>query len=137
MLLATASPAPVCPSPQNTCSVADAPSPDKNTALSQFEKLITTLSNVGLATEVRNGEDSSVLVFCKVASEEHLYGEIYRSRYVGYRCLGHQPHADATAPESATGSTAFDPPSLRERPDKHSTLNPSLRPSVSASYASS
>ncbi|OJD39909.1 plasma membrane channel protein [Diplodia corticola] len=52
----------------------------KDAALSKFEKLIAALSSVGLATEVRNGEDSSLLVFCKVASEEHLYGEVYRSR---------------------------------------------------------
>ncbi|KAL0265256.1 hypothetical protein SLS55_001221 [Diplodia seriata] len=55
-------------------------STDKDTALSKFEQLIAALSSVGLATEVRNGEDSSLLVFCKVASEEHLYGEVYRSR---------------------------------------------------------
>lgn len=35
---------------------------------------------MGLATEVRNGEDHSLLVLVKVASEEHLYAEIYRSR---------------------------------------------------------
>lgn len=58
--------------------------PDKDTAVSKFEKLISALASVGLATEVRNGDNSSVLVFCKVASEEHLHGEIYRSRYV--RC---------------------------------------------------
>jgi anoctamin-10 len=37
---------------------------------------------VGLATEVRNGGKHSLLVFVKVASEEHLFGEVYRSRYV-------------------------------------------------------
>lgn len=47
----------------------------------QFAKLVQTLANVGLATEVRNGENQSVLVFIKVASEEHLFGEVYRSRY--------------------------------------------------------
>ena len=38
------------------------------------------LASVGLATEVRNGEHHSILVFTKVASEEHLFGEVYRSR---------------------------------------------------------
>lgn len=41
-----------------------------------------TLASVGLATEVRNGDKHSVLVFVKVASEEHLFGEVYRSRWV-------------------------------------------------------
>lgn len=38
------------------------------------------LASVGLATEVRNGDSHSLLVFVKVASEEHVYGEVYRSR---------------------------------------------------------
>jgi hypothetical protein len=33
-----------------------------------------------LATEVRNGDANSVLVFVKVASQEHMYAEVYRSR---------------------------------------------------------
>lgn len=54
---------------------------DKAKAAAQFEKLVKALANVGLATEVRNGEKQSLLVFVKVASEEHLFGEVYRSRY--------------------------------------------------------
>lgn len=53
---------------------------DKATAVSNFEKLVKSLAQVGLATEVRNGESNSVLVFVKNASKEHLYGEVYRSR---------------------------------------------------------
>ncbi|KAF2431235.1 DUF590-domain-containing protein [Tothia fuscella] len=53
---------------------------DKSTAVANFERLIEALSHVGLATEVRNGENHSLLVFAKVASEEHLFGEVYRSR---------------------------------------------------------
>ncbi|KAJ9668071.1 hypothetical protein H2201_001877 [Coniosporium apollinis] len=53
---------------------------DKQTAIVTFEKLIQALSSVGLATEVRNGGNHSVLVFTRVASERHLYGEVYRSR---------------------------------------------------------
>ncbi|KAF2396207.1 DUF590-domain-containing protein [Trichodelitschia bisporula] len=53
---------------------------EKKAAIGQFEKLIKALSDVGLATEVRSGEDQSLLVFVKVASQEHLYGEVYRSR---------------------------------------------------------
>ncbi|KAF2145064.1 uncharacterized protein K452DRAFT_356396 [Aplosporella prunicola CBS 121167] len=49
-------------------------------AIVKFERLIQALSSVGLATEVRNGENHSVLIFCRVASEEHLFGEVYRSR---------------------------------------------------------
>ncbi|KAF2085021.1 DUF590-domain-containing protein [Saccharata proteae CBS 121410] len=45
---------------------------DKDAAIAKFEKLIQALASVGLATEVRNGENHSVLVFVRVASEEHL-----------------------------------------------------------------
>lgn len=43
-------------------------------------KLIESLNNVGLATEVRIGDNCAVLVFVKVASETHLKAEVYRSR---------------------------------------------------------
>lgn len=54
---------------------------DKAEATKQFEELVQALAKVGLATEVRTGESHSLLVFVKVASDEHLYGEVYRSRY--------------------------------------------------------
>lgn len=53
---------------------------DKEKAAANFEKLCQKLSSVGLATESRNGENNSVLVFVKVASDEHMHAEIYRSR---------------------------------------------------------
>jgi len=53
---------------------------EKDAAISKFQKLVETLAGVGLATEVRPGENHSVLVFLKVASEDHLFGEVYRSR---------------------------------------------------------
>jgi anoctamin-10 len=43
-------------------------------------KLIEALNNVGLATEVRNGDNCALLVFVKVASDAHLKAEVYRSR---------------------------------------------------------
>ncbi|KAG4412738.1 hypothetical protein IFR04_014135 [Cadophora malorum] len=46
----------------------------------QFIKLIEALNNVGLATEVRNSENCSLLIFVKVASDKHLKAEVYRSR---------------------------------------------------------
>ena len=54
---------------------------EKPEAVAQFEKLIKALASVGLDTEVRAGEDYSLLVFVKEASLDHLYGEVYRSRY--------------------------------------------------------
>jgi anoctamin-10 len=42
---------------------------------------VEALATVGLATEVRVGDKHSLLVFVKVGSKEHLYGEVYRSRY--------------------------------------------------------
>lgn len=49
-------------------------------AEAQFTKLIQALGNLGLATEVRNGENNSLLIFVKVASESHIRAEVYRSR---------------------------------------------------------
>jgi anoctamin-10 len=62
---------------------------DKAKAVAQFDKLCEALSNVGLQTEVRNGDAHSVLLFVRVASDEHLHGEVYRSRYL----LPRMPHA--------------------------------------------
>lgn len=62
---------------------------DKTKAAAQFEKLCETLSNVGLQTEVRNGDAQSVLLFVRVASDRHLFGEVYRSRSAAYTPLSH------------------------------------------------
>ncbi|KAF2274077.1 DUF590-domain-containing protein [Westerdykella ornata] len=53
---------------------------DKSVAISQFEKLVEALASVGLQTSVRDGDNDSVLVFVKAVSDEHLFGEVYRSR---------------------------------------------------------
>ncbi|KAF1978416.1 DUF590-domain-containing protein [Bimuria novae-zelandiae CBS 107.79] len=53
---------------------------DKTKSIAQFEKLVEAISSVGLQTEVRNGDSHSILLFVRVASDEHLYGEVYRSR---------------------------------------------------------
>lgn len=55
---------------------------DKNNAISNFQNLIRALADVGLQTEVRNGEDSSLLVFVKAADEEVFSNVVYRSRYI-------------------------------------------------------
>jgi anoctamin-10 len=49
-------------------------------AEAQFVQLIQALNDVGLTTEVRNGDNCAVLIFLKVASEKYLDGEVYRSR---------------------------------------------------------
>jgi anoctamin-10 len=54
--------------------------PGKAQAEAQFVKLIEALNDVGLATEVRNGDNCAVLIFIKVASDRHLKAEVYRSR---------------------------------------------------------
>lgn len=56
------------------------PNEDKVKAQAQFEKLVHQLASVGLATEVRSGEDCSLLLFVKAASQRHLFTEVYRSR---------------------------------------------------------
>ncbi|CAG8976931.1 hypothetical protein HYALB_00008842 [Hymenoscyphus albidus] len=53
---------------------------DKVQAEREFEELIKALNNVGLSTEVRNGDNFAVLIFVKITSERHLRAEVYRSR---------------------------------------------------------
>lgn len=53
---------------------------DKSIAADKFERLIRSLADVGLSTEVRNGNNLSILVFIKPASERHLAAAAYRSR---------------------------------------------------------
>ena len=51
-------------------------------AVDRYRKLIQALASVGFTTEVRNVDNHSLLIFAKMSSKEHLYGEVYRSRYV-------------------------------------------------------
>lgn len=52
----------------------------KAEASRNFQDLVQALARVGLAIEVRNGENCSLLVFVKVASNERLNNAVYRSR---------------------------------------------------------
>ncbi|KAF3767706.1 DUF590-domain-containing protein [Cryphonectria parasitica EP155] len=56
--------------------------PEAETAKAEaaFVQLIEALAGVGLATEVRRGDNSSLLVFVKIASEGLLKQQIYRYR---------------------------------------------------------
>ena len=55
--------------------------PAKTEASTKFHNLVQALARVGLATEVRNGEHCSLLVFVKIATEERLNTAVYRSRW--------------------------------------------------------
>lgn len=59
---------------------SDIPDIDKAKASELFEDLVQRLAKAGLATEVRNGNNHTVLIFVKVDSEEHMLAEVYRSR---------------------------------------------------------
>ncbi|KAK4697776.1 anoctamin-10, partial [Lecanoromycetidae sp. Uapishka_2] len=52
----------------------------KEEASASFQNLVQALARVGLAVEVRNGENCSLLVFVKVATDERLNNAVYRSR---------------------------------------------------------
>lgn len=56
---------------------ADTP---KAEASRSFQELVQALARVGFAIEVRNGENCSLLVFVKLASDERLNNAVYRSR---------------------------------------------------------
>lgn len=55
---------------------------DKPEAQQGLQSLLQALAQVGLAIEVRNGDNCSLLVFVKVASDKILSHEVYRSRLV-------------------------------------------------------
>ncbi|KAH9897223.1 DUF590-domain-containing protein [Xylariomycetidae sp. FL2044] len=55
-------------------------SENKAEAEASFTQLIEALTRVGLASEVRNGDENSVLVFVKVADDSYLRTHIYRER---------------------------------------------------------
>jgi anoctamin-10 len=52
----------------------------KEKAEAEFTKLVKGLAAVGLDVEARDGGENSVFVFVKVANEDHLKGEVYRTR---------------------------------------------------------
>ncbi|KFH40217.1 hypothetical protein ACRE_091260 [Hapsidospora chrysogenum ATCC 11550] len=56
------------------------PPNERPEAEAAFIRLIEAVTNVGLATEVRQGPDSSLLVFVKVASTDFLAQHVYRAR---------------------------------------------------------
>lgn len=56
------------------------PAEETAKAEASFVQLIEALASVGLATEVRRGNDSSLLIFVKIASEDLLKQQVYRYR---------------------------------------------------------
>lgn len=60
--------------------LANSPSTEDAKAEAAFVQLIEALVKVGLATEVRRGDGSSLLIFVKIASENLLKQQIYRYR---------------------------------------------------------
>lgn len=69
------------PRPEELSGVVNAlfPPPDQAQAIAQLEKLLRTLANVGLQSEVRQGDETSLLVFVR-ASKRRLNRAVYRSR---------------------------------------------------------
>ncbi|EEU40315.1 uncharacterized protein NECHADRAFT_66456 [Fusarium vanettenii 77-13-4] len=56
------------------------PAAERDEAEAGFVQLIRALTTVGLATEVRHGENESLLVFVKVASPDLFAKQVYRAR---------------------------------------------------------
>lgn len=54
---------------------------ERSAAIERYQKLVQALASVGFTTSVRNGENHSLLIFAKLASTQHMYGEVYRSRF--------------------------------------------------------
>ncbi|KAB8339152.1 hypothetical protein FH972_022088 [Carpinus fangiana] len=71
------------------------------------------LASVGITTEVRNGEDNTLLIFTKLASKEHLYGEIYRSRVKDWLHGVRASQPEKEQEHSAEGSQLYPAERLR------------------------
>ncbi|RKU47493.1 hypothetical protein DL546_002221 [Coniochaeta pulveracea] len=56
------------------------PAKEKAEAEAAFVQLIQALADTGFATEVRHGDNDSLLIFTKIASEKLLINQIYRYR---------------------------------------------------------
>lgn len=56
------------------------PSDEKQAGAAQFQKLIRALAETGLTTEVRRGDETSLLVFVRAADEQAFAEVVYRSR---------------------------------------------------------
>ena len=52
----------------------------KPEAINGLEKLLHALARVGLLSEVRNGENCSLLIFTKTATNNRLAHAVYHSR---------------------------------------------------------
>ncbi|KAK5213239.1 hypothetical protein LTR20_009360 [Exophiala xenobiotica] len=56
------------------------PDNDKPAGIAQFQKLVRALAETGLTTEVRRGDETSLLVFVKAADEQIFSDVVFRSR---------------------------------------------------------
>lgn len=70
--------APPC-DPGSERNSAEALRPDQSQAIEQLEKLLRTLTEIGLQTEVRQGDETSLLIFVR-ASTKQLKRAVHRSR---------------------------------------------------------
>ncbi len=87
---------------------------DKNGSIEQFKKLIRSLSEAGLNTEVRNGNDNSLLVFVKAADESVLTEVVYRSRMKDWLYGIRQIQPVRDAPEALTSQPLNDAERYRQ-----------------------
>ncbi|EAW13544.1 anoctamin family protein [Aspergillus clavatus NRRL 1] len=78
------------------CSFGDT---DVSQAVKRFEVLLLELSEVGLQTEVRQGDESSLLIFVRAASKSKLKRAVYQSRVrdwlYGVRSVEPEPASSA------------------------------------------
>lgn len=96
----------------------------------KFERLVVALAEVGISSQVRNGEDQTLLVFTRVANKERLYGEVYRSRSVPM--LQALQAATDQRTGSRTGSTVCGPPSPKKSSNMLKPVKTSIPPNDSA-----
>jgi len=56
-------------------------SADRSSAAAKLTRLISHLQDHGFDTAARTGDKHSILLFVKLGSHQHLYAQVFRSRY--------------------------------------------------------
>lgn len=100
---------------------------DTPEAIKKFEVLLLELSEVGLQTEVRQGDENSLFVFVRAASKKKLKRAVYQSRYVAL-CFRESQMSYANClwfQAFETGCTASGIPNLSRRALRSRSQKPS------------
>ncbi|KAJ9632452.1 hypothetical protein H2203_000857 [Taxawa tesnikishii (nom. ined.)] len=100
---------------------------DKQSAVARFEELVRRLASVGLATEVRSGDNHGLLVFVKAASEEHLLARFTAQGTMQDNLTGMHKLIEARVNDWVHGVRAAEPVKQTRQSLEHESMNEAER----------